>query len=534
MAGLQDTLGTNASIPEIYDMITDTWIELPNAQIDLPLYPFMFLLPDGDVFAAGPSPFSFSLNLSTESWSFVDFSPYFAGSAVMYESGKFLKSGGDTISVGISEAVNWTQVIDMNEPSPAWRGVDSMAYSRRNHNLTVLPDGKVLVTGGTVLYDTVTFAVFAAELWDPSTETWTTMAGMAEPRMYHSSALLLPDGRVFSAGGDNYSTAEIFSPPYLFKGSRPTITSVPSAVEYDDTIFVETPDGPDISSVSLIRPSAVTHSFNQDQRYMSLTFSQTAGGLNVVTPANANLAPPGYYMLFLVNSTGVPSTAEFVHLGGIPPVVVEAVASDESIPIGIDDDDVVLIRFDKPMNKPPIDALNINNILMLSNGHSWLDGFGDIGGAVWNPLGDMLAITLSTQFGLPTVAVGDSITPDGVTITDLLGNPANSPIEITGSFDPPLGVEERGDLLPKTFALFQNSPNPFSRGTAIHFSLSKKSHTHITIYDVAGKAVATLVDEDLMAGYHSILWNAPVSSGVYFYRIKAGDFVSTRKMVLLR
>src|SRR5262249_19210661 len=165
-------------------------------------------------------------------------------------------------------------------------------------------------------------AVNSAELWSPVTQTWTTMASMVTPRLYHSTALLLPDGRVAVAGGGRnyfnniaYPSAEIYSPAYLFKGARPTITTPPpSTLAYGNSFFVGTPDGADIISVALIRNGSVTHAFNTDQTFVPLSFTQTSGGLTVQAPANANLAPPGYYMLFLVTSKGVPSVAPFARL----------------------------------------------------------------------------------------------------------------------------------------------------------------------------------------------------------------------------
>src|SRR4029077_8586348 len=114
-------------------------------------------------------------------------------------------------------------------------------------------------------------------------------------------AVLLPDGRVLSSGGDNEPNAEVYSPPYLFKGPRPTINSAPAQVGYGQTFFVDTPDGADITQVNWIRIASVTHAFNQNQVINHLSYIQAQGGLNVVSPSRPNLCPPGHYMLFAVN-----------------------------------------------------------------------------------------------------------------------------------------------------------------------------------------------------------------------------------------
>ena len=258
------------------------------------------------------------------------------GSAVMYEPGKVLIVGGGGGSDTGPAPTATAEVIDLNAATPTWRRVASMATGRRQHNATILPDGTVLVTGGSNApgFNNQAGAVHTAELWDPATETWTTLASSTQYRGYHSTALLLPDGRVLSSGGDNHANAEVFSPPYLFKGARPTVTAAPTGVGYGQSFSVETPDAASITKVTLVRLSSVTHAFNENQRFNSLSFTRVAGGLNVTAPANGNLAPPGDYMLFLINGNGVPSVAKIVRVGaaGVPaaPSNLTAVAASST------------------------------------------------------------------------------------------------------------------------------------------------------------------------------------------------------------
>jgi len=161
----------------------------------------------------------------------------------------------------------------------------------------------------------------SAEIWDPVTETWTTLPAMQVTRGYHSTALLLPDGRVLVAGGGQgadstsfHNNAEFYSPDYLFKGSRPKISSIPATITFDQKFSILTAQASSINRVSLIRLPSVTHSFDQSQRFMWLNFTKKTGSLRVTAPANGNEAPPGYYMLFIINSKGVPSVAAMVHL----------------------------------------------------------------------------------------------------------------------------------------------------------------------------------------------------------------------------
>jgi hypothetical protein len=243
----------------------------------------------------------------------------------MYRLNKFVKSGTAADSnPPYGPAAATTHVLDMTQSQPAWRQTAPMAFPRSFHNFTILPDGNVLVTGGGATTDPFnqSQAVLAAELWSPATETWTTMASGSVPRLYHSNALLLPDGRVLINGGgrfgggaiDDKLNGEIYSPPYLFKGPRPTITSAPNLIAYNVNFSVVTPNAAQIASVSLIPLGTVTHGFNTNQRYLSLSFQPNGSGLDVQAPANANIAPPGFYMLFILDANGIPSVAAILRL----------------------------------------------------------------------------------------------------------------------------------------------------------------------------------------------------------------------------
>ncbi len=319
------TPDTRADIPEIYDPKLNTWTPLPGAELHVENYPYNFVMPDGRIFyAAGKNleskADSSALDIETQKWDMVDTINHHGGSiegsAAMYAPGKIVKIGGDVSSTGVLEGV---EVIDLNDLMPLWRETAPMNYPRRRADIVLLPDGKSVVIGGAVAGQNAhECAVHAAEVWDPATESWTLVASHERPRIYHSTAILLPDGRVLTAGGDNHDgpehNAEVYSPAYLFKGLRPTIVSAPGSVAYGESFGIQTPDAETTASVSLIRPGSVTHNFDQNQRFLSLAFTVNTDSLLVTAPANSNLAPPGDYMLFVVNGDGVPSHAAFVRL----------------------------------------------------------------------------------------------------------------------------------------------------------------------------------------------------------------------------
>ena len=322
-SGYNQYSGDLVVTPEVYDVRTNTWASLPGANQAQPVYPFQYQLPNGRVLWAGASEVASEtkvLDVATQSWTTIDGRVIDGSSIVNYAPNRFMKTGSAADSGESGPSARTTFTLDMSQPNPTWRPSGNMAFDRSFVNLTSLPDGTVLATGGANEKSGFNDAngVLDAEQWNPSTGTWKTLAKMTEARLYHSTAVLLPDGRVFVAGGGgdpgvpDHRTAQIYSPPYLFKGPRPTISSAPSTVQYGANTFIGTPNAGSISSVSLLRTGSVTHSFDQNARALSLPFTQTAGGLNVQMPVDGRTAPPGYYMMFIVSSTGVPSVASMV------------------------------------------------------------------------------------------------------------------------------------------------------------------------------------------------------------------------------
>lgn len=327
--------------PEVYDPTANTWTLLSTVstpQVHETEYPFSFLTPSGKIFTIGPSEDdSFYLDVNNQTWTPVGSSGVLNGSADMYRPGKILYTGGaaDVNTAGPSRAN--AAVIDLNAPTPAWQAIAPMNNARVYHTLTTLADGTVLAVGGSQTSDqtVVTSGVLPAEIWNPNTGVWTTVASDSAARNYHSTAVLMPDGRVLVTGGGHVAdnsgpgefSAQIYSPPYLFNGARPTITSAPASASYASTMSVSTPDAASIAGVNLVSLGADTHQGDMDEHFVPLSFTAGTGGLTVQTPANSALAPPGYYMLFLVNSKGVPSVAATVRITTQPAAPPDAPAN---------------------------------------------------------------------------------------------------------------------------------------------------------------------------------------------------------------
>ena len=332
-SGLNETGKTNSTV-EIYTVGTG-WSPQYASPFTPPLYPWMHLLPNGNVFFSGSSPISAIFNPTSNTWTANVATTNYGGTRTYGTSVLLPLTPANgykpvvMIMGGANPATATTEQIDLSVSKPKWVYGPSMSQARIEMSSVILPTGQVLALGGSVNDEDAGTAGLNADLYDPASNTFSPAGTNAFPHLYHSVALLLPDATVMITGGNPQrgsfeSHMELYSPAYLFTtngsgqaipATRPTISSLGSGtMNYGAAFTVNTPDAADISSVVLVRPGADTHAFNFDQRMVGLKFTVGSGVLHVTGPPNRNIAPPGYYMLFLLNSSGVPSVAKFVQL----------------------------------------------------------------------------------------------------------------------------------------------------------------------------------------------------------------------------
>ncbi|MYU25688.1 galactose oxidase-like domain-containing protein [Streptomyces sp. SID8352] len=319
------------------------------------LYPSMILMQDGRLFYSGSHVFGnnipgtgaavydYDANTVTQVPGLQDKDERDQSASVLLppaQDQRVLTIGGGNIDSN-PDANRLTDIIDLKRPDPAYtpgpplpQGTVDLgngpvpqtgAQGKMYVSAVLLPDGSVLETGG-ALHNRAD-PVFESSLFDPATGTFDPVAADPQARGYHSSSFLLPDGRVMSTGdnpgnGSWNHNVSVYSPPYLFRGERPVITSlIDTEWTYGDTQRI-TVDRP-IAKAELIRPAAVTHSSDPNQRFVDLPLSVDGTTVDLNVTGNPNLAPPGWYMLFAVDANGVPSVAKWVHLQG-PPALAAA------------------------------------------------------------------------------------------------------------------------------------------------------------------------------------------------------------------
>lgn len=294
------------------------------------LYPFQYLLPSGAMLQAGPERSNAWL-LAPGSWSWsrlphmlYDHEAY--GNGIIYTDASVLPvSQIVTIAGGKTGASN-NESLDGFDPAAGWHDYPKWNVQRHNANTVILPDGKLLTVGGNSARDNYGGTLFSAELYSgPANDVngaWIEVDPNRIPAAYHSSAILLPDATVLLSEDDRSATVkpdahrmQVYSPPYLFRGPRPTL-GAPAVLRLGQSFGITAglPVSRSIVSAVLIAPAAVTHGNDMHQRFIKLAITVSGGAITATVPAPAALVPPGYYMLFIVDSAGVPSTGSFVRV----------------------------------------------------------------------------------------------------------------------------------------------------------------------------------------------------------------------------
>ncbi|MCX4632802.1 galactose oxidase-like domain-containing protein [Streptomyces sp. NBC_01443] len=328
--------------PETYDPARDTWtIHPPLGDLSAFVqYPRMHLLPDGKVFCATPLAREGQLGFSITYDPNTDESIQVAALGDPHYLAPAIASSADTTSVllPLRPSTNYEpsvllcggttpRRIDLANESPAWKtaGTRPLNGPRFNLNAVQLPSGEVFISGGVANREDDNTAVRTAEMYRPDSNTWIRLQDATVVRNYHSVALLMPDGAVWTAGsnkngapgpGTREHRIEIYQPWY-FKRQRPQLISAPQGMAYaqgpEDAITVEVARADVIKEVAVIRTSSTTHAFSSDQRYVELLFSVAdSQHLRVIPPPSGRVAPPGVYLMFVLDSAGVPSPGRFI------------------------------------------------------------------------------------------------------------------------------------------------------------------------------------------------------------------------------
>jgi hypothetical protein len=332
---------------EIYDPAANAWqlLHFDNAFPGLPLYAHLFLLADGRLlFDGGRMDDELPVDpcLIDLAHDPVNTTPVagMSGGGMRNQSASvmlppaqdqriMIMGGGPAGKPNKTDAIDNVDIVDLKQAQPHFVAATPLNFPRLHLNAILLPDHTVFVTGGSLKQEDKPLARLQPEIYDPATDDWTPMASSTVPRLYHSTALLLPDARVLAAGGNPDGGAhvqwdqdpneemrlEIFSPPYLFRGPRPVITTAPAQCTYGQTLQIKSPQSAAVRWASLIRNCVTTHSFDGSQRLVDLDIAARNGGIvTAKAPQNSNLAPPGWYMLFLVDNNGVPSVASWIRV----------------------------------------------------------------------------------------------------------------------------------------------------------------------------------------------------------------------------
>lgn len=314
-----------ATTPELYDPALGSWTALTGATsssifTDNWWYPRAYVAPGGSVFLLGENGYMYSIS-TTGAGSITTHSKVRAPAAgVALPTISF--APGLALSLRTNQAV---VVVDYRSSTPVVTPTASMDQVRFWASGTILADGTVLINGGSEVANKLTGVAYQAQIWNPATGLWTAGASATKPRLYHSTALLLPDATVLTAGGGapgpaKNLNAEIYYPPYLYTSAgtaavRPSIIANASgALSPGGTIDITVGPTDIISRLTFVRTGSATHSTNSDQRFIDLAFSQEGQNVTAVLSTDTTTLVPGFYMLFAFNDAGVPSVASIINV----------------------------------------------------------------------------------------------------------------------------------------------------------------------------------------------------------------------------
>lgn len=318
-------------VPELFDAATQTWSALP-VPGPIPMYGHLILLVDGRLFYTGgqyggnngmrPSMWDPLTGATTEVTGLSDPGSRNQSASVLLPPAQdqrvLILGGGGFDMHSPAPALADARIVDTTVANPVYEAVPPMDHARMHLSAVLLADRTVLATGGSGMEEMAHAAPAHAEIFDPATGMWMHTGPCRIPRLYHSVALLTPDGKVITAGSNPARKTEelrieMFWPPYLFRGPRPALELAAESATYGSTVTatIDTP----VREASLMHPSACTHSCDNEQRLIDLEFSTpTAGSLALTMPTNPALAPPGWYLVLVVDENGVPSPGQWLRL----------------------------------------------------------------------------------------------------------------------------------------------------------------------------------------------------------------------------
>ncbi|MFF3967678.1 galactose oxidase-like domain-containing protein [Streptomyces griseorubiginosus] len=342
VSGLDDIGQLVPGKNEVFDPKTKKWTYTPKIW-QFPTYPALFLMQNGKIFYSGsnagygpdnvgrdPGIWDVASNRFTKIPGLSDAKEMETSGTVLLppaQDEKFMVIGGGGVGES-AQSSNRTRIVDLKADSPRFVDGPTLEKGTRYPQASILPDDSVLVSGGSEDYrGRGNSNILQARLYHPDTNTFESVADPLVGRNYHSGSLLLPDGRVMFFGSDSlYGDAantkpgvfeqriEIYTPPYLYRDSRPALSGGPQTIARGASGTFTSPQASVIKKVRLIRPSASTHVTDVDQRSIEMKFTVSGDQVKVTMPQNKNLVQSGWYMLFVDDDQGTPSKAQWVRV----------------------------------------------------------------------------------------------------------------------------------------------------------------------------------------------------------------------------